>query len=66
MSKGYEYYVHYENNEAAQSAIEKLNGMLIDGKEVQVGVFIRRDNRPDAQAFANCCVKNIPFDCDEK
>ena len=48
MSKGYEYYVHYENNEAAQSAIEKLNGMLIDGKEVQVGVFIRRDNRPDA------------------
>eukprot|EP00579_Thalassiosira_antarctica_P007050 CAMPEP_0201884978 /NCGR_PEP_ID=MMETSP0902-20130614/17651_1 /ASSEMBLY_ACC=CAM_ASM_000551 /TAXON_ID=420261 /ORGANISM="Thalassiosira antarctica, Strain CCMP982" /LENGTH=818 /DNA_ID=CAMNT_0048414001 /DNA_START=73 /DNA_END=2529 /DNA_ORIENTATION=- len=65
LSKGYGY-VHYETNEAAKSAIEKLDGMLIDGKEVQVGVFMRRDNRPDAQAFTNCFVKNIPFEWDEK
>jgi len=65
LSKGYGY-VHYETNEAAASAIEKLDGMLIDGKEVQVGVFMRRDNRPDAQAFTNCFLKNIPLDWDEK
>ena len=65
LSKGYGY-VHYETNEAAKNAIEKLDGMLIDGKEVQVGVFMRRDNRPDAQAFTNCFIKNIPFDWDEK
>ena len=64
-SKGYGY-VHYETNEAAENAIEKLDGMLIDGREVQVGKFMRRDNRPDAQAFTNCFVKNIPFEWDEK
>lgn len=65
MSKGYGY-VHYETNEAAKSAIEKLDGMLIDGREVQVGQFMRRDNRPDAQAFTNCFVKNMPYEWDEK
>jgi len=65
LSKGYGY-VHYETNEAAASAIEKLDGMLIDGKEVQVGVFMRRDNRPDAQAFTNCFLKNIPYEWDDK
>ncbi|KAL3775653.1 hypothetical protein ACHAW5_008123 [Stephanodiscus triporus] len=65
LSKGYGY-VHYETNEAARSAIEKLDGMLIDGREVQVGQFMRRDNRPDSQAFTNCFVKNIPYEWDEK
>ena len=65
LSKGYGY-VHYETDEAAASAIEKLDGMLIDGREVQVGEFMRRDNRPDAQAFTNCFVKNIPYEWDEK
>ena len=65
LSKGYGY-VHYETNEAAKNAIEKLDGMLIDGKEVNVGVFMRRDNRPDAQAFTNVFLKNIPFEWDEK
>ena len=65
LSKGYGY-VHYESGESARSAIEKLDGMLIDGKEVQVGAFMRRDNRPDAQAFTNCFIKNIPLEWDEK
>ena len=65
MSKGYGY-VHYETDEAAASAIEKLDGMLIDGREVQVGEFMRRDNRPDQHAFTNCFVKNIPYEWDEK
>ena len=65
LSKGYGY-VHYETNEAAMSAIDKLDGMLIDGKEVQVGIFTRRDNRPDATAFTNCFIKNIPYEWDDK
>ena len=65
LSKGYGY-VHYETNEAAASAIEKLDGMLIDGKEVQVGTFMRRDGRPDTQSFTNCFIKNIPYEWDEE
>eukprot|EP00578_Thalassiosira_sp_NH16_P019673 CAMPEP_0181093272 /NCGR_PEP_ID=MMETSP1071-20121207/9357_1 /TAXON_ID=35127 /ORGANISM="Thalassiosira sp., Strain NH16" /LENGTH=796 /DNA_ID=CAMNT_0023175495 /DNA_START=180 /DNA_END=2570 /DNA_ORIENTATION=+ len=65
LSKGYGY-VHYESGESARSAIEKLDGMLIDGKEVQVGAFMRRDNRPDAQAFTNVFIKNIPLEWDER
>ncbi len=65
LSQGYGY-VHYETAEAANSAIEKLDGMLIDGKEVQVGEFLRRDTRPDAQAYTNVFLKNIPFEWDEE
>lgn len=63
-SKGYGY-VHYETNEAAANAIEKLDGMLIDGKEVQVGMFVRRDTRPDQASWTNCFIKNIPYEWDE-
>jgi len=63
-SKGYGY-VHYETHEAAKNAIEKLDGMLIDGKEVQVGVFMRRDNRPGVNDFTNCFIKNLPLDWTE-
>lgn len=64
-SKGYGY-VHYETNEAAANAIEKLDGMLIDGKEVQVGMFVRRDTRPDQASWTNCFIKNIPYEWDEE
>ena len=64
-SKGYGY-VHYETNEAAANAIDKLDGMLIDGKEVQVGVFMRRDTRPGSADWTNCFIKNLPVEWDEK
>lgn len=64
-SKGYGY-VHYETNEAAANAIEKLDGMLIDGKEVQVGLFVRRDTRPDQASWTNLFIKNIPYEWDEE
>merc|ERR1712166_1166647 len=64
-SKGYGY-VHYETVEAANAAIDKLDGMLIDGQEVQVGHFIGRNQRPGQDDYTNCYVKNIPFDWDDE
>jgi len=63
-SKGYGY-IHYETAEAAQAAIEKLDGMLIDGQEVQVGEFMRRNERPGQSDWTNCYVKNIPAEWDD-
>eukprot|EP00568_Trieres_chinensis_P006195 CAMPEP_0183307804 /NCGR_PEP_ID=MMETSP0160_2-20130417/19532_1 /TAXON_ID=2839 ORGANISM="Odontella Sinensis, Strain Grunow 1884" /NCGR_SAMPLE_ID=MMETSP0160_2 /ASSEMBLY_ACC=CAM_ASM_000250 /LENGTH=777 /DNA_ID=CAMNT_0025471479 /DNA_START=126 /DNA_END=2459 /DNA_ORIENTATION=+ len=63
-SKGYGY-VHYETAEAAQAAIEKLDGMLIDGQEVQVGAFMRRTERPGQTDWTNLYVKNIPREWDD-
>lgn len=65
QSKGYGY-VHYETAEAANAAIDKLDGMLIDGQEVQVGHFIRRNERPGQHDFTNIYVKNIPYEWDDE
>mmetsp|Transcript_25543 Transcript_25543/g.70323 ORF Transcript_25543/g.70323 Transcript_25543/m.70323 type:complete len:693 (+) Transcript_25543:123-2201(+) len=65
LSKGYGY-IHYETAEAANAAIDKLDGMLIDGQEVQVGHFIGRNQRPGQEDFTNCYVKNIPLDWDDE
>merc|ERR1719148_88619 len=63
-SMGYGY-VHYETAEAAHAAIDKLDGMLIDGQEVQVGEFMSRNERPGLNDWTNCYVKNIPFAWDD-
>jgi polyadenylate-binding protein len=63
-SKGYGY-VHYESGESARAAIEKLDGMLIDGQEVQVGEFMARTVRPGQNDFTNLYVKNIPYEWDD-
>lgn len=65
VSKGYGY-VHYETAEAANAAIEKLDGMLIDGQEVQVGHFMRRNDRPGTNDWTNCYIKNIPFEWEDE
>ncbi|EEC43385.1 predicted protein [Phaeodactylum tricornutum CCAP 1055/1] len=64
VSMGYGY-VHYETAEAANAAIEKLDGMLIDGQEVQVGHFMRRNDRPDIDSWTNCYIKNVPYEWDD-
>lgn len=62
QSKGYGF-VQFENEESAQSAINQLNGMLLNDKKVYVGLFIRRQERTQANGspkFTNVYVKNLP------
>merc|ERR1712070_819852 len=40
-------------------------GMLIDGQEVQVGEFMRRNERPGQSEWTNCYVKNMPYEWDD-
>lgn len=68
-SKGYGF-VHFEKEECAERAIEKINGMLIRERVVYVGKFIPSSDRKSAsgkQRFNNIYVKNFPPDTtDEK
>ncbi|CAI5438533.1 unnamed protein product [Caenorhabditis angaria] len=62
-SKGYGF-VHFETEEAAQNAIQKVNGMLLDGKKVFVGKFQPRSQRlrdlgDSPKKFTNVFVKNF-------
>ena len=63
-SKGYGF-VHYETTEAAEEAIEKINGMCIANREVFVGPFVKRDQRPGVTNWTNVYVKNLPSDYDD-
>jgi len=68
-SKGYGF-VHFETEEAALSAIQKVNGMLLNGKKVFVGRFVPRKEREvelgeKARRFTNVYIKNISDEYDE-
>ncbi|KAI3712264.1 hypothetical protein L1987_70815 [Smallanthus sonchifolius] len=61
QSKGYGF-VQYDGEESAQQAIEKLNGMLLNDKQVYVGPFLRKQERDlavDKAKFTNVFVKNL-------
>ncbi|GAB2269604.1 poly(A) binding protein Pab2 [Dionaea muscipula] len=61
QSKGYGF-VQFETEEAAQNAIDKLNGMLINDKQVYVGPFLRKQERGSVMnktKFNNVYVKNL-------
>lgn len=61
VSKGHGF-VQFEQVESAQTAIEKVNGMLINDKPVYVGPFLRRQERELATSgskFNNVFVKNL-------
>lgn len=62
-SRGYGF-VHYESEEAANLAIEKVNGMLLEGKKVFVGKFQKRVERQGdgPGRFTNVFVKNLDPD----
>merc|ERR1719479_381676 len=70
-SKGYGF-VHFEPEEAAMNAIQKVNGMLLNEKKVFVGRFVPRKEREKelgekAKKFTNVYIKNFGDDLgDEK
>lgn len=59
-SKGYGF-VHFETEEAANLAIEKVNGMLLNDIQVYVGKFIPKSarDREAGKTFNNVYVKNF-------
>nr|CAD7404124.1 unnamed protein product [Timema cristinae] len=66
QSKGYGF-VHFETEEAAVQSIEKVNGMLLNGKKVFVGKFVPHKEREKelgekAKHFTNVYVKNFGED----
>ena len=63
-SKGYGF-VHFATDEAADIAIEKLNGMNIQGKEVYVTRFKKNQNTRYSTEWTNLYVRNIPPSWDE-
>lgn len=61
QSKGYGF-VQFDNEESAKNAIDKLNGMLLNEKQVFVGPFLRKQERESASdkvKFNNVYVKNL-------
>ena len=61
QSKGYGF-VQFENEESAKNAIDKLNGMLMNDKQVYVGHFLCKQERDIAlnkTIFNNVYVKNL-------
>ncbi|KAL3505138.1 hypothetical protein ACH5RR_034979 [Cinchona calisaya] len=61
QSKGYGF-VQFENEDSAQGAIDKLNGMLMNDKQVYVGPFLRKQERESVLTktkFNNVYVKNL-------
>merc|ERR1719262_1375473 len=70
-SKGYGF-VHFETEEAAMNAIQKVNGMSLNEKKVFVGRFVPRKEREKelgekAKKFTNVYIKNFGEDLgDEK
>lgn len=68
-SKGYGF-VHFETEEAAKNAIEKVNGMLLNGKKVYVGRWMSRKERLEqlgdkAKNFTNVYIKNFSEEFDD-
>ncbi|KAL1821899.1 hypothetical protein ACET3Z_016768 [Daucus carota] len=60
-SKGYGF-VQFDSEEAAQKAIDKLDGMLINDKQLYVGRFVSKEERDAALSrakFNNIYVKNL-------
>jgi len=68
-SRGYAF-IHFATEEAANTAIERVNGMLLDGKKVFVGKFQPRAAREKelgttVRHFTNCFVKNFGDELDD-
>lgn len=68
-SKGFGF-VHFETREAAEEAIRRVNGMLLNGTKVFVGFHINRKERfslfeEQRNNFTNVFIKNLDESIDE-
>ncbi|XP_054431913.1 polyadenylate-binding protein 1-like [Pteronotus mesoamericanus] len=64
-------FVHFETQEAAERAIEKMNGVLLNDRKVFVGLFKapkerERELGASANKFTNICIKNLGEDMDDE
>jgi polyadenylate-binding protein len=62
-------FVHYESDEAAQTAINRVDGKVIAGQQVSVQPFRSKKERgveSDAPSFTNLYLKNLPDDATEE
>jgi len=69
QSRGYGF-IHFETEDSAIQAIERVNGMLLDGKKVYVGKFQPRGARmrelgDSGRRFTNVFVKNFGDELDD-
>jgi len=67
-SKGYGY-IQYTTQEAADKAIEKVNGKMLNGKKVFVGSFVPRKERlaeNSNKKYTNVFVKNLDEKVDDE
>eukprot|EP00747_Dinoflagellata_sp_TGD_P124265 gnl/TRDRNA2_/TRDRNA2_173959_c2_seq36.p1 gnl/TRDRNA2_/TRDRNA2_173959_c2~~gnl/TRDRNA2_/TRDRNA2_173959_c2_seq36.p1 ORF type:complete len:596 (-),score=169.90 gnl/TRDRNA2_/TRDRNA2_173959_c2_seq36:62-1849(-) len=66
-SRGYGF-VHYETEEAAKQAIERVNGMQIGDKTVNVAAFVKKSGRStiDTENYSNIYVKCFPAEWDDE
>merc|ERR1719487_328723 len=61
-------FVHYETEEAAKQAIERVHGMQIGEKTVHVSAFLKNTERerPEITNYTNLYIKNMPDDWNEE
>lgn len=65
VSRGYGF-VHFESEESAKDAIQRVDGMLLNEKKVFVGPFVKRQSRLNETLgnFTNLYVKELALDID--
>lgn len=59
-SKGYGY-VHYETAEAASEAIKKFDGITLEGQQINVSLYSRKQDRASNNEWTNIYVKQYPL-----
>eukprot|EP01006_Ploeotia_vitrea_P006216 TRINITY_DN12550_c0_g1_i1.p1 TRINITY_DN12550_c0_g1~~TRINITY_DN12550_c0_g1_i1.p1 ORF type:complete len:636 (-),score=91.88 TRINITY_DN12550_c0_g1_i1:403-2310(-) len=66
-SRGYGF-VHFESEDSAKAAIEKVNGMLLKETKVFVGKFVRRSQRlqQNQSSYTNVYIKHLAADIDKE
>jgi len=67
-SKGYGY-IQFQTQEAAERAIEKVNGKMLNGKKVFVGAFVPRKERMaenSTKKYTNVFIKNLDENLDDE